>query len=219
MIGHHPEDELLLGLAAGRLAPGAGLVVAVHVEGCRECRAQLHTLQAAGGALLEQVTPVAPAPGSWERTLARIDAPVPAATSPVSTALGNAPAAWPAGVQWPASLRGCAVSRWRWMGPDMRFARVRVPEDEGSVFLLRIGAGRSLPRHTHRGTELTQVLSGSFDDGRAVFSAGDFDAADGDVHHQPVVRAGDECICLAWLDAPLRFDGRIAGLVGGMVGL
>jgi putative transcriptional regulator len=102
----------------------------------------------------------------------------------------------------------------------MRFARVTVAHDAtAALFLLRIGAGRSLPRHTHRGIEFTQVLCGSFDDGRAQFAAGDFDEADGSVHHQPVVRAGEECICLAWLDAPLRFDGRIAGLVGGMVGL
>lgn len=218
MIRHHPEEDLLLGLAAGRLAPGAALVVAVHLEGCSECRARLHTLQALGGALLEQVAPVPPAPGSWERTLARIDAAAPPAATAAAGAA--APAGWPAGVQWPASLRDCAVSKWRWMGPGMRFARVGVPEEgQGSMFLLRIGAGRSLPRHTHRGTELTQVLCGSFDDGRAVFGGGDFDAADGEVHHQPVVRAGGECICLAWLDAPLRFDGRIAAMVGGLVGM
>ncbi len=68
-----------------------------------------------------------------------------------------------------------------------------------------------MPRHTHDGTEFTQVLSGSFEDEvGAVFGAGDFEEADTGVHHQPVVRAGEECICLAYVDAPLRFDGRIA---------
>jgi putative transcriptional regulator len=161
---------------------------------------------------------VTPAAGAWERTLARIDAAPPVAPRPVAAA--QCPAAWPAGVQWPASLRGCSVSKWHWMGPGMRFARVQVPQAaEASLFLLRIGAGRSLPRHGHRGNELTQVLCGSFDDGRAVFDAGDFDAADGDVRHQPVVREGGECICLAYLDAPLHFDGRVARVIGGLVGL
>jgi putative transcriptional regulator len=217
MIRHHPEDELLLGLAAGRLQPGPAVVVCAHLDGCSECRARLHTLQAVGGALLETAEPVNPEPGSWERTLARIDAPpVPEQ----QRSAGQSPDAWPAAVQWPASLRGCRVSKWRWMGPGMRFARVHVPRAaDSSLFLLRIGAGRSLPKHSHHGNELTQVLCGSFDDGRAVFGAGDFDAADADVRHLPVVRAGGECICLAYLDAPLRFDGRIAGIIGGWVGL
>jgi len=217
MSRQHPADDRLLELGAGRLPAAAGLVVAVHLEACDECRARLHALQALGGVLLEDAPPMVPAPGAWERTLARIDSAAP--SMPVRAEV-EPPAKWPDGVQWPASLRGCRVSRWRWMGPDMRFARISVPHDEeAALFLLRIGAGRSLPRHTHHGTEFTQVLCGSFDDGRTVFAAGDFDEADAGVHHQPVVRAGEECICLAYLDAPLRFDGRIAGLVGGLVGL
>jgi putative transcriptional regulator len=208
---------LLLGLAAGRLDAGAALLVCTHLEACGHCRGRLHTLQTLGGVLLENTDPVAPAAGAWERTLARIDAPPAPAPVPASA---MPPESWPAGVQWPASLRGCEISKWRWMGPDMHFARVRMPPaGTGSLFLLRIGAGRSLPGHSHRGNELTQVLCGSFDDGRAVFGAGDFDAADGDVRHQPVVRAGGECICLAYLDAPLRFDGRVAGMIGGWIGL
>jgi putative transcriptional regulator len=215
---HHPGDELLLGLAAGRLPPGAVVVVCAHLDGCGECRVRLHTLQSLGGVMLEQAEPVNPDPGAWERTLARIDAPVlPQAAAP---AAAQAPQPWPEDVPWPSSLRGCDVSKWRWMGPGMRFARVRVPHaPEAALFLLRVGPGRSLPRHGHRGEELTQVLCGSFDDGRATFGAGDFDAADGDVHHQPVVRADAPCICLAYLDAPLRFDGRLAAVMGGMVGL
>jgi len=217
MNSHHPQDDLLLGLAAGRLTAGASVVVAAHLERCSACRARLHTLQAVGGAVLEQCAPVLMSPGAWERTLASIDAPAP---QPAAVPVAQPPAQWPAEVQWPGSLHGCTVSKWHWMGPGMRFARVQIPHaPQDSLFLLRIGAGRSLPRHTHQGTELTQVLSGSFDDGRAVFAAGDFDDADGEVHHQPVVRAGAECICLAYLDAPLRFDGRIAGMIGGWVGL
>lgn len=217
MTRHHPGDDLMLALAAGHLSAGAGVVAAVHLEGCGTCRARLHTLQSVGGAMLEDAAPQALAPDAWQHTLARLDAPAPPVVAP---AAAQPPVAWPAGLQWPASLRGCFISKWHWMGPGMRFARVQVPRaGEGSMFLLRIGPGRSLPRHTHHGTELTQVLCGSFDDGRAVFAAGDFDDADGGVHHQPVVRAGEECICLAYLDAPLRFDGRIAAVIGGWVGL
>jgi putative transcriptional regulator len=87
------------------------------------------------------------------------------------------------------------------------------------VFLLRIGAGKSLPPHTHSQCELTQVLYGSFDDGRAVFGPGDFDETDGEVHHQPVVQSGGECICLAAVNGKVLFDGAIARLLGSLVGM
>jgi putative transcriptional regulator len=108
------------------------------------------------------------------------------------------------------------------MGPGMRYARVALPQTStpgSSIYLLHIGEGRSLPRHTHGGIELTQVLCGAFDDGRAVFGPGDFDATDEAVHHQPVVQHGATSVCLAYVGAPLRFDGRIASLIGGWIGM
>jgi putative transcriptional regulator len=117
-------------------------------------------------------------------------------------------------------LQQCAVSRWHWLGPGVRWSRVKVPQDgQANVFLLRIGRGKSLPRHTHSGIELTQVLCGSFDDGRALFAAGDFDAADDSIHHQPILQAGGECICLASLNGRLVFDGAIARAIGSLVGI
>jgi putative transcriptional regulator len=218
MIQHHPGDELLLPLAAGRLSAGQALVVSTHLEGCPECRARLHTLQALGGALLERAEPVALDAGAWERTLRRLDTSAPGAAS--SPPVPEPHPSLPVGVPWPASLRGCRVGGWRWIGPGMRFARVTVPHDPAaSLYLLRIGEGRSLPRHTHRGIEHTQVLCGAFDDGRAVFGQGDFDSADETVHHQPVVQPGATCVCLAYVGARMRFEGRIASMIGGWIGM
>ncbi len=218
-IDHHPGDDLLLSLAAGELAAGPSLLVSAHLEACTHCRAQLHTLQALGGALLDEIEPVAPATDAWARTLARIDQA--AAVRPAAQPAAAPPRpALPPGVAWPRSLARCTVSRWHWMGPGMRFARVTAPYDPGAaLFLLRIGPGRYLPRHTHAGLELTQVLHGVFDDGRGSFAAGDFDAADAEVHHQPVVGRDGECICLAHVGGALRFDGRVAAFVGGLIGM
>jgi len=218
VIRHHPGDDLLLPLAAGRLGAGQALVVATHLEACGECRARLHTLQALGGALLEDGDPLALESDAWERTLQRLERPAPAPPRVAPAQMAHP--ALPQEVSWPASLRGCVSSGWRWIGPGMRYARVGVPhEPAASVYLLRIGAGRSLPRHTHGGVELTQVLCGAFDDGRAVFGPGDFDAADETVHHQPVVQAGTTCVCLAYVGARMRFDGRMASMIGGWIGM
>ncbi len=218
MIQHHPGDEFLLPLAAGRLRPADALVVAVHLERCAECRARLHGMQAVGGALLEEAEPLALGANALTQTLERIDA-APTALAPLAR-MAPAPLTLPDNTPWPAGLRGCEVTPWRWMSPGRSFARLTLPCDaEAALFLLRIGEGLSMPRHTHRGTELTQVLCGSFHDGRERFGAGDFDAADESVLHQPAVEAGAECVCLAHVGGSLRFEGRIASLVGRLIGM
>jgi putative transcriptional regulator len=223
MIQHHPHDDLLLGLAAGGLSAGQSLVVASHLEQCAACRERLAMLEAVGGILLEEAMPAVLAPDAFARTLGAIDAIPQTAAAPVrrvrSEVGANFPAL-PAGMRWPQAFRGCSVTRWRWLGPGMRWSRVTLPHDpDANVFLLRIGAGKKLPEHTHSEIELTQVLYGSFDDGRSVFGPGDFDEADGTIQHQPVVHANSECICLASVDGRVMFKGAIARTLGALVGM
>ena len=254
MIRHHPDDALLMALAADRLARGPAVVTAAHAERCAHCQARLRELEVVGGALLEAAEPAVLAPEALARTLARIDASaaapehaqaargesLPAQSASVASARERARssaaasigeparsaaemrflASLPAGMAWPRSLRGSTPTPWRWLGPGMRWSRVTLADDRAAnVFLLRIAAGKSLPAHTHDGIELTQVLHGAFDDGRERFDAGDFDEADGSVHHQPVVEAGGECICLASVEGRVAFDGRIARVLGALVGM
>lgn len=216
MIRHHPADDLLLALAAGTLSAGPSVVVASHLESCAHCRERMQVLEAIGGTLLEEMAP-APLPSqALGRTFAAIDAP-PAAARPAPA--GTRPAL-PEGMRWPRALRGCTATPWRWLGPGMRWSRVTLPQDSASnVFLLRIGAGKNLPMHTHSESELTQVLHGSFHDGRALFGPGDFDEADGDILHQPVVQAHGECICLASVQGRVLFQGLVARTFGALIGM
>ncbi len=216
-IRHHPADELLLSHAAGRLPTAAAMMLASHVEVCARCGARMRMLQAVGGALLEESPPAAMRADAWEQTLAAIEVPlIPQATS--QPALGFPPL--PQGATWPRAMAGCTATRWRWIGPGMYFSRVSVPHDAAAnVFLLRIAAGKYLPRHSHSAREFTQVLYGCFHDGRAQFAAGDFDAADEGVHHQPVVQAGSECICIASVEGRVLFEGFLARKFGALVGM
>jgi len=222
MIRHHPADDLLLTLAAGHLDEPQALLVSVHLEQCSTCRARLADLQALGGVLLEEVEPVALSPDALPAALAAAvresgDAPeLLNGTGNTGSNLMGPQGLWrprlPRGIRWPAALCSCEVSRWHWIWLGMRWSRVRLPHRPAvSMFLLRVSPGRRLPSHSHRGTELTQVLCGSFDDGRAVFGPGDFIEADARVAHRPIVRHDGECVCLVYVDGRLRFDGRIAG--------
>lgn len=213
-IQHHPADDMLLARASGHLDLGARLVLDSHLELCPLCRERAHALDAVGGVLLDALEPTALAEDAWERTWARVQA-TQDAPRPVRKV--SAPPPLPPGASWPRALAPYSATPWRWIGPGMRWSRVNVPD--ANVFLLRIAAGKYLPRHTHTGVELTQVLHGRFHDGRAMFGVGDLDVADTEIHHQPVVQDGSECICLAALDGRLRFDGWFAGLFGSMVGM
>ena len=215
MISHHPDETLLLAHAAGTLGAGHRLLLDVHVEGCPACRQRLQRLDALGGVLLDALPPAELAPDALERTLAMIDAPALPKAPPAPGGRPELPTAWP------RAMAGCTVSAWHWMGPGMYWNRVTLPDapPDANVFMLRIGAGRMLPRHTHSHTELTQVVYGAFDDGRSIFAAGDLDATDGDIRHQPVVGAGGECICLASVEGKVLFEGWLARTMGALIGM
>jgi putative transcriptional regulator len=218
-IRHHPGDDLLLAHAAGQLPTAPALVLASHLEDCARCQAQLALLQQLGGALLDALPPAALREDALARAFSAIAAADARVAAPAPVPVRGLPPL-PAGARWPLALAGCQITRWRWMGPGMRYARVRVPQDpQANVVLLRIAAGMYLAQHTHSGRELTQVLHGSFHDGRAQFGPGDFDATDTQVHHQPVVQAGSECICLASIEGRLVFDGALARTLGALVGM
>ena len=97
---------------------------------------------------------------------------------------------------------------------------IRAPRSGGdTLILLKIAPGKSMPIHSHRGSELTQILKGAYDDELGHFGPGDMADLDSDVEHQPVTSPGVPCICVAALDGPLQFRGWLARKMQPMVGL
>jgi putative transcriptional regulator len=205
-IRHHLSDQLLTGYAAGTLPEAFNLVVATHVSLCDECRARVASLDAVGGALLEEAEEIAMGEDALARALSRIEG-LPQATrsEPLK----------PAGI-FPAPLAdyiGGDLSsvRWRKVGGGVKQAILPTAKD-ASVRLLFIPAGTAVPDHGHRGMELTLVLQGAFADENDRFNRGDIEIADEKMEHTPVALAGQDCICLAATDAPLRFRALIPRL-------
>ena len=89
----------------------------------------------------------------------------------------------------------------------------------GTLLMLRIRAGKSMPVHGHGASEITQILQGAYDDALGHFAAGDVADLDAETQHQPVTSSGVPCICVAALDAPLRFPGRFARLLQPIFGI
>lgn len=210
-IRHHLSDDLLISYAAGSLAEGWSLAVATHLALCPACRRRLALAEDIGGALLETVEAEAlsEADAAWGDMRRRI-----AQSSPAPVA---APRAAPAprrddGLPEPLrSYLGGDVDTLRWRPLGRGASQIRIPtaDKETQVRLLRIPAGKPVPEHGHGGRELTLVLSGSFVDGDDLFARGDIEDADTSLTHQPVATPGQDCICLAVTDAPLRFKSWI----------
>lgn len=206
-IKHHLGDELLLGYASGSLSEGWSLAVATHLALCPECRKRLATAEAVGGTLFEAVDPIAVDEDVLEGLLARLD---DEPQEKPETSESTAPKA-PGDNVFPEPLRSYVNDRldWKWLGSAQQI-RIKTGDKTTSCRLLRIPAGQPMPTHGHRGLELTLVLQGSFHDADGTFVRGDIEAADEGVEHQPIAGEGEDCICLAVTDAPLRLHGMAA---------
>lgn len=221
-IRHHVSDELLLAYAAGTLEEGWRLAVATHLALCPDCRKRLSVMEDAGGQLLEDITPEPAMATPFEHLRQRIlreDAttrPAPASRPAASERI--APPVLPEPLR---SYVGGDVEtlKWRSLGRGAYHIPIRTADGTTMVRLLRIPAGKPVPEHGHGGRELTLVLSGSFYDGEALFARGDLEEADANVQHQPVATPGEDCICLAVTDAPLKFKSWLVRLVQPVLGI
>ncbi|WP_367716045.1 ChrR family anti-sigma-E factor [Nitratireductor sp. GISD-1A_MAKvit] len=221
-IKHHISDELLLDYATGSLSEGWRIAVATHLALCPSCRRRLSAMEMTGGALLaESVSNGHDAPsGGWDAMKKRLQdeklRPEKTAGSDVRLPSGD--------IVLPEPLRSYVGSdvdgvKWRSLGRGAFHLPIRTEDKSTIVRLLRIPAGKPVPEHGHRGRELTLVLSGSFHDGEDLFARGDLEEADEHLEHQPIATEGQDCICLAVTDAPLRFKSWLVRLVQPIIGI
>lgn len=210
------SEELLLRYAAGQLRPAPALVVASHLAMSPSSRRFVAGLESIGGTLLADEPMAELSAGLFERTLAELDTPVrPERFAPV-----RPHEALDMGVPLPEPLARRSISRWKWLGPGMRFARVEMPEDpDHNLVLLRVPAGRALPEHSHSGEELTLVLKGAFHDETGRYGVGDLIHEDEETDHTPAVDMDGECICLAAIEGPMRIKSWLGRMVQPFLGL
>lgn len=206
---HHVPAPMLAAFAAGALPYPFAMLVAAHVSLCDDCRAALDAHGALGGLVLDALPGVALSDGARARALAGLDG-VPVAGPPApGPAVGEGVPAWPAPVD---GLIGPGGPRWRSLGFGAKQA-ILWSGSAGSLRLLSIPPAQAVPEHSHRGLELTLVLSGAFTDETGTFATGDLEVANEDLGHTPQTIGDTPCICLAATDAPLRFRALVPRLL------
>jgi len=209
---HIASDKYLLDHAAGTASPPVGLVLASHLSLNPQARGRYRVFESLGGALLDSIDPVDTAPDAFERLMARIDAGEPRTPRSPMIDIG-------AGDAIPAPLRahlgaGLDALAWRPVTRGVHEAALDVTGRGGErAALLRIASGRAVPKHTHRGEEMTLVLDGAYDDEAGHYARGDLSVTDPTIEHQPVACAGRDCLCLVVTSAPIRLTGPLMRLL------
>jgi putative transcriptional regulator len=206
----HPSDRaldaLLAAYASGSLSPPLHVLVAGHLALSPQSRAFVRHLEAANAAALEETTPepISDREGKLEAIFASADhepvAPEPGPDDVLPAALVH---------YLGTRLDGI---RWRTLLPGIReYKAERTARGEAVLYWVR--RGRSMPSHTHEGTEYTLVLRGGFTDVTGHYRRGDIAIADQEIDHRPRSDRDEDCICYTVSDAPLRLTGPVGRLL------
>ncbi len=216
MMIYHPETEQLFEYSAGVLHPSISLCVSVHLEYCEECRKQVAKMHTVGGLIFEQLEPQAVNPALLDHIFLRIDAQEKSTAATVKAKLENDDVI-------PGSIKkildyDMQQLHWRSHGPQVRSAEL-ISHEGVKASLIRIAAGANIPGHDHRGNEYTVILDGSFSDDTGVYRKGDFILRKPGDKHSPTATVDKDCLCLAALEAPLKFNNAFYEVVNRLMPL
>lgn len=198
MSKYHPDIDILTEYVAGTLPLAQSACVSLHVNHCQQCQRTVVQLEELGAGLLEAMEPVPVGDTQLNAVLARLDE-----EKPLEYARERAEGT-PAILQ--RLMRGdFSDLSWKKIGSALRISYLKTGDTQHEFALYHIKAGGRIPEHTHRGGEMTLILEGGFSDANGSYHAGDFlYRRPGDVH-APTALQSEDCICLAVLDAPLKF--------------
>jgi putative transcriptional regulator len=211
MNGENHLDTLLAHYARGALSAPLHALVASHLVIRPESRLFVGAMESVVASAIVEEEP-APIQNRDERLAAifaidKQSAEPAAAPVPTAAIEGDVP-------QPLARYLGCSLDEvpWRTLLPGVKEYRVE-DNEHGEATLYWIKAGRTMPSHTHEGSEYTLVLKGAFSDLNGHYARGDIAIADMDVDHRPVADPGEDCFCFAVTDAPLKLTGPIGRIV------
>ena len=218
-ITHHLSDELLLDYSSGALSETWSLAVAAHLSRCSHCSATLRNLEEIGGALLTSSAPKSLSDDLFDNVLERLGDHGDRSLSHLEVDVCDAPDHGLPKVILDYLPKDCAVLPWKKLGLGVSQIVLETKDKSATARLLKIPSGKKVPHHSHNGRELTVIFSGGFSDETGSYGPGDIQEVVGDLEHQPRVREGEDCICLAVTEAPLKFSHAAVRLAQPLIGI
>ena len=216
MVREHIDtlDSLLARYVAGTLPTPARVLVEAHLELKPKSRIKVRNLEAMAGLELAAAEPVALS--DRDAMLAAIFASQPPEQASRTELPLQQDRVFPKALYDFVGFDAADVP-WRTRMPGFR--EYDLGDIEGChVSLFWLKPGRTVPAHTHEGSELSLVLDGAFSDARGHYARGDISVADDSVDHRPNVDLGRPCIGFAVMDAPLKLTGSFRQLIGDIIG-
>lgn len=216
-VHHHPQEETLAAYAAGSLTASLALVIGCHLESCAQCRKAVAAAENLGGVMMDELQPSSLSSSARSRMLAMLDdAPLMQSVPQPRSEPIQVDSRLPRKLHKLLGNSDLENQHWKSLGPGVK--QLKLPCKEGTAILLNIEAHKAVPVHSHKGSELTLILEGDYNDHLGHFGRGDIADLDTSTQHQPV--AGPQgCICLAGMDAPLRFQGLLPRLLQPFFGI
>jgi len=223
MTKFHPDARFLIDYAAGNLSLAPAVAVSVHLEYCAHCRQRLASLVEVGASVFEQQTDEIPAEDAdisqsgFEALLAQIqidendqkneEQNIEPEMQAIDTSVSQSKL-----VSKLIDVKADEFS-WKKLTKKLAFSRLSTGDLQSEVGLYHIYAGGSIPEHKHQGEEITVVLKGTFTDADGIYHPGDFLVRQGNERHSPKAGEHQDCICLAVVDAPVKFTKGLSRLV------
>ena len=217
-IRHHPGDSLLMAYGAGSLSDGISLIVTSHASRCLQCRNSIAEAEMIGGALLDQVSPLEMQLRTLDSMLDRLDDDDFEEPSSKADHRGK-------DNEIPYPLFAYLNSplddlQWKFMVPGIRHLPISLDRGgNGTVRMVKIAPGTSIPSHSHKGMELSLVLRGSYQDETGSFHTYDVFDLDHETTHQPVSDEKAGYICLITTDAALLYKNVLGRMLQRFTGI
>lgn len=231
MINFHPSERLLSGFANASLSAGMNLAIAAHLDFCPLCRASVaqyeaehahqcwsthdseHEIDSDADSLI--------LPNDLDSILHHILEKEFDDKLNLKTRQDKAIEATESGFikinhqrfRLPRVLRHQFSTDNKWRKMSGIHSSPLGEFDEFKANLIFIEPNTQVPSHTHKGLEVTVVLSGSLVDEQGRYSVGDFIVLDNNLEHSPITRMDESCLCLTVMDAPLQFTKGISRLL------
>lgn len=195
------DESTRAALASGRAEPALDLFmdILMKMRGISESEGE-----AISGVALESEAPAEMPPDALAMAFAAIERG--GAASPRALT-------YPELAVLPARLRDAILTAegktgWKTIGLGIRSLDLGAP-GALKAEVVRVAPGMTVPRHTHKGRELTLCIHGEYLDSGAVYGPGDFTIRDPSNHHEPKALETGPAYALAVTDAGLKFDGLL----------
>lgn len=213
MINFHPDEKLLLSFVKAELPTSVSVAVSIHLEMCELCQSKVNQItaeQATSVFNLEtsSVTTINSKSGGFAMMLDNImedeslDDVIIQEPKLLSVKEDS--------ISLPRALQNLSLSDWSSLGKVSR-TRIELEDDNIRSSILHIDQEGEVPTHTHKGFEITVMLSGSYSDSMGTYNKGDFIWLDGNHTHNPKTEEG--CFCYTVVSDALHFTSGVSRLL------